>query len=219
MKVWTYYKERFAHMRHNAYMACVSEHPPQEDVHGRLSMWRAYGGRSGVAIVVQKEIINADNPAIQGVFSSPVGYFDDEQFQGEFNTVVDHLGEHPEIVRRYSEEFVTMALLRTLQFATLSTKHPAFREEREWRLLYIPYEFGNSPQIKEDYATISGVPQTVHKLEIRDMRAIRRVIVGPCEQPIAVRNAMVNALLSHGIGDAESRVVMSGVPLRHSSHA
>ena len=31
-------------LRLNTYIACVSEHQDSEDVHGRLSMWRAFGG-------------------------------------------------------------------------------------------------------------------------------------------------------------------------------
>ncbi|MGZ9157625.1 MAG: DUF2971 domain-containing protein, partial [Nitrospira sp.] len=33
----------------NTYLTCLSEHDPREDQHGRLSMWRAYGGVGGVA--------------------------------------------------------------------------------------------------------------------------------------------------------------------------
>jgi hypothetical protein len=37
--------------RTDTYITCVSEHDASEDQHGRLSMWRAYGGVAGVAIV------------------------------------------------------------------------------------------------------------------------------------------------------------------------
>ena len=38
----------------DTYITCVSEHNSgPEDVYGRLSMWRAYGGNSGVALVMQ----------------------------------------------------------------------------------------------------------------------------------------------------------------------
>lgn len=33
------------------YIACLSEHEPDEDKYGRLSMWRGYGRDSGVALV------------------------------------------------------------------------------------------------------------------------------------------------------------------------
>src|SRR5882724_6602693 len=38
--------------RLDTYITCVSEHDDTEDRHGRLSMWRAYGGMTGVALVV-----------------------------------------------------------------------------------------------------------------------------------------------------------------------
>lgn len=34
------------------YISCLSEHLPEEDTIGRLSMWRAYGNSSGVALVI-----------------------------------------------------------------------------------------------------------------------------------------------------------------------
>jgi hypothetical protein len=41
-------------LRLNTYIACVPEHQDSEDVHGRLSMWRAFGGTgTGVGIVLR----------------------------------------------------------------------------------------------------------------------------------------------------------------------
>jgi hypothetical protein len=40
------------HFRADTYIACMSEHYESEDEYGRLSMWRAYGGVTGVAIVM-----------------------------------------------------------------------------------------------------------------------------------------------------------------------
>lgn len=38
--------------RVDTFLTCLSEHLPEEDELGRLSMWRAYGGGSGVALVM-----------------------------------------------------------------------------------------------------------------------------------------------------------------------
>jgi hypothetical protein len=47
-------EERFnnwlPHFRADTYITCASEHDPSEDRLGRLSMWRAYGGTTGVLL-------------------------------------------------------------------------------------------------------------------------------------------------------------------------
>ena len=40
-------------LRAQTYILCVSEHADKEDDHGRLSMWRAYGGKTSVAIILK----------------------------------------------------------------------------------------------------------------------------------------------------------------------
>ena len=218
-RVMHYYQDRFDSLRNNTYMLCVSEHPRDEDLNGRLSMWRAYGGRSGVALIIDKRMLDEDADAYPNLHSSPVGYFDASEFQSRFEEVISNLEGNIDLLRRYNPEIVQIIMLRTLQFASLSSKHPGFREEREWRILYVPYEIGSSQFITEEHETISGVPQTVHKVQIKDINAvIRKVIVGPCEQPLAVQNAMISALERHGVANAVQRVTVSDIPLRHSSH-
>jgi hypothetical protein len=40
-------------LRLNTYISSVSKHSDDEDLHGRLSMWRAFGGGTRVAIVLR----------------------------------------------------------------------------------------------------------------------------------------------------------------------
>jgi hypothetical protein len=43
-------------LRTDTYFTCVSEHKGEgEDTLGRLSMWRAYGGTTGVALVMNSQ--------------------------------------------------------------------------------------------------------------------------------------------------------------------
>src|SRR5262245_18580599 len=53
----------------DTYVTCVSEHSPVEDQHGRLSMWRAYGGQAGVALVFNGAVMFSDSDAL-GAYSS-----------------------------------------------------------------------------------------------------------------------------------------------------
>jgi hypothetical protein len=50
----TSFNEWWAHIRVNTYISSISEHEDSEDQHGRLSMWRAFGGTfAKVAIVLR----------------------------------------------------------------------------------------------------------------------------------------------------------------------
>src|SRR5882762_5813644 len=63
---WTPY------FRTDTYLSCVSEHLDQEDLFGRLSMWRAYGGTTGVALVLNNSVFLNPSTSNLNVYSSPV---------------------------------------------------------------------------------------------------------------------------------------------------
>lgn len=65
--------------RNETYLACVSEHREGEDKIGRLSMWRAYGGKAGVAIVLNNKAFFSASNALSAT-SSPVAYRTTNQF-------------------------------------------------------------------------------------------------------------------------------------------
>jgi hypothetical protein len=50
------------HLKFDTYLTCVSEHTADEDTFGRLSMWRAYGGTTGVALVMKSEVFQSIVP-------------------------------------------------------------------------------------------------------------------------------------------------------------
>lgn len=51
------------HLRTHTYITCVSEHKTEEDTLGRLSMWRAYGGTNGIALVMNNAPFEASEPS------------------------------------------------------------------------------------------------------------------------------------------------------------
>ncbi len=72
------------------FISSISEHDTDEDTHGRLSMWRAFGGSSTarVAFVLK---IPATSPLVGqllNIFISPVAYFTNEQLSAEINAVI-----------------------------------------------------------------------------------------------------------------------------------
>ena len=63
-------------IRFNTYITSVSEHDGEEDFHGRLSMWRAFGANVAgrVAIVIKIPFISEASQALNLQFN-PIAHF------------------------------------------------------------------------------------------------------------------------------------------------
>lgn len=209
------------------YLACVSEHDPDEDEIGRLSMWRAYGGPASVAIVMKNTpfLTPCD---ILGAYTNPVLYADKEAFIRETVMFAERIEASAETIRSLDVEEIMSRVFNQFLFFALSTKHPGFKEEREWRVFHVD---GMHPveNLRRDVEAVKGVPQFVYKLPLRDIPAsdgergffgasvkdlVDRVIVGPSDSGLVIRDAMVHLLEGAGVADASERVFVSGIPLR-----
>lgn len=210
-------------MRSNTYITCVSEHPPEENEHGRLSMWRAYGGRSGVALVMNTDPFASSSNSLKA-YSSPVMYANEHQIGQRFDRMVERIGYHRELLKTLSPEELRANLFTCLRFGVLCTKHPAFKEEMEWRVVYSP-NLEKSPIITSSVQTVRGIPQIIKMIPLihdpdnglysADVKSlIDRVIIGPTEDGAAVWAAFVRLLEEAGVESAHERVHLSRIPLR-----
>ncbi|MEP1199711.1 DUF2971 domain-containing protein [Tateyamaria sp.] len=210
-------------MEFSTYITCVSKHHEHEDRLGRLSMWRAYGGNAGVALVVKgSSFFRTDNTI--GVFSTPVAYVDGEGFSAEFARVVNGIVDNADVVLSLGRERIKGSVFNFLHFAALGSKHPGFREEEEWRIICSP-KMHPSKFINKSIEVVSGEPQTVYKLPLRINEEhgvdwlelddiLDRVIIGPSVNGHAVYEAFVDLLGEEGISNPEDRVFYSDIPLR-----
>jgi hypothetical protein len=211
----------------NTYLTCLSEHCPDEDVLGRLSMWRAYGGGTGVAVVATATPFLTVSDALRA-YASPVGYFTEAEFHQRFVDVVNRIEANEPFLRGIDREEVKNRLFNMFLFAATCTKHPGFKEELEWRVIHHP-DLYPSPHLTKSIETIRGVPQPVYKIRLRNIPAeiaterldgieipelVERVIIGPTQHPRVMREALIMALSLAGVHDAERRVVISDIPLR-----
>ncbi len=207
----------------DTYIACVSEHDPAEDGIGRLSMWRAYSGMSGVALVLNNApLIGPDSDALP-VFTGPVEYAARKAFFERFGRFVDGILEEGAYLERLGAEEACRRLVGSYHFAALSTKHPGFAEEREWRMAFTP-TLQPQGDLARAVELCRGEPQVVYKLPLARRApagaslaladVLESLIIGPCESPRAVRDAFVALLGDAGVAEPEAKVRVSQIPIR-----
>jgi len=215
----------------------VSEHGDlnggdHEDKFGRLSMWRAYAPKDGVAFVMNNTPFLNESSAL-GAFTSPVVYSMSDDFQPAFAEVVDSVESNLDLIKSLGGNFLHEILMYSFRFAVQSTKHPSFKEEREWRVIYSPsilHGIGKLTdqqmvRVPTEIISLGGVPQRIFAIPFVDYpeegfigatppSLLNRILIGPSLDSYAIRHAFVAELIRLNIPDAESKVVITGVPLR-----
>jgi len=207
------------------YILSLSAHQPSDQT-GILSMWRAYGGSpAGAALVFNMDVFY-DESSISGPVNSPVLYGSPKEYGEELSKVLDNIENGMEYIRSISIDIVTISVFNALYYSLLSTKHEAFEEEQEWRVIYSPSS--NSRFIIEDVAYIRGFPQIIYKIPLFDQpglndpnmeinRLLDKVIIGPTVYPLQIKLTFEKILRECGVKDVEGRVVIADIPLRHFS--
>ena len=205
------------------YLCSLAEHQPTDRM-GKLSMWRAYGGpTAGVAIVFNSEPLFVENSDL-GVYSSPVLYGGYPEFTVEFDNVVNKIESNIETLKLVPRHIAHSIFLNSFQYAVFSTKHPAFGEEKEWRLLHSPF-VNPSSLLKQNIHTIRGIPQTIYEIPLNLEpefnkpwltldKLIYQIIIGPCQYPGEVSWALMQLLEEAGVSKPETRIVVADIPLR-----
>ncbi len=211
------------HFKTSTFITCVSEHPQDEDKYGRLSMWRAYGGKSSVALVLNSTPFFAETDVFYA-YSYPVAYLDKDDFNQEFTKLTERMHDAKSFLKELGSDVVSNYLFQTFQSAVFSVKHPGFKEEREWRVVYNP-SYRRSEKMSMEIRSISGVPQEIQKLPLKDFpddgftgatipQFLKQIIIGPNDQQIVLGKAFAQLLSRAGVDDPWSRISYSGIPLR-----
>jgi hypothetical protein len=211
-------------IRVNTYITSISDHDDKEDLHGRLSMWRAFGHVAArVAIVFRVPWYSGGTQALSVMFS-PVGYLTKDEVHAELHAVIENVRANSAFLRTVDRSVVVRLVLLMLVAGVACLKHEGFREEREWRAIYLP-KLWHSPLMESSTESVGGVPQKVynfpldvtvsdalHDLDIT--RIFDRLIIGPSPYPWVMYEAFVTALLKAGVSDAANRVFASNIPIR-----
>lgn len=211
----------------STYITCFSQHlGGEEDKYGRLSMWRAFGaGTPSVAIVLRAPADDAV-PENTGLVLSPVEYFSESEFDAALAEVVDNVNREIEFLRQYPQTSIVELVARTFAMAAVSLKHPAFREEREWRAVHMPWmQHVDERFAKREQVTQAGIPQMIYHLNLRDSEKgdivgydlallLDKVIIGPSQFAGTTAEAIRHTLEEMKVKDIGKKIVVSGIPLR-----
>jgi len=208
----------------NTYITSISEHDPKEDLHGRLSMWRAFGGSTArVALVIKLPWFSGGAEALNVIFS-PVAYLTEGEAHEVIQTVIKNIGMNCDFLRSIDRQTIVGTVFTMLRAGVVCLKHEGFREELEWRAIYSP-TLHPSPSMQSSTEVIGGVPQSVYKFpldgnvspdlgELDIARIFDRLIIGPSPYPWVMYQAFVDALTKTGVSGAEKLVFISGIPIR-----
>ncbi len=197
-----YYDQLSFEHAFDIYAFCFSEHKIG-DADGLLSMWRGYGGNGkGAAIVF-------DTSKLAPIDGSPfilakVHYLSRDDRKNWINTKLQELAN---IIRTNEIPdnklyLASQAFFERLKVFALFTKHSGFKEEKEWRVVYLRdrdkdqrlnpmlgyaiSDKGVEPKLKFKIAPVDGV--TGEELSLEGL--VDHIIVGP---------SVGGALALHGI--------------------
>ncbi len=205
-------------IRFNTYIASFSEHDPSEDLHGRLSMWRGFGGGSNPRVALVFKVPWLLDPGVKlHTIVSPVAYLRQVEVHKVIHDVIEKIHAECEFLRSMPRPQVVAMAFTMLMAGVVCLKHEGFREEREWRAIYAPKRWP-SDLIESSTEVVAGVPQLIHKLPLDGdfdlTRILDRVIIGPSAFPWVMWEAFVAALTAAEITNAGERVFVSDIPIR-----
>ncbi len=98
------FEENIPTLKYDTYLTCVSEHKKAEDTLGRLSMWRAYGGSSGIAIVMNSKAFFQPSNTLKA-YITPVAYSGWEGFENKFKMITKNIDDDRIFLKSIDKEF------------------------------------------------------------------------------------------------------------------
>ncbi len=177
--------------RTDTYITCVSEHNASEDQHGRLSMWRAYGGeRFNREFTTLIESVESNRDFVQSLDDQIVL----SNIFSAFRYAVlctKHPGFHEEREWRiiYSPSF-----------------------QKSDRVVSSVVSINGTPQSICKLPLIDVPEEGLIGLNLPKL--IDRVIIGPSKFPVGIRDAFLALLTEAGVENPASKIIVSDLPLR-----
>ena len=129
--------EELTRIKANTYLLSLAVHEEAALDRGVLSMWRAYGGNANVCLLFNTgPFLNPQRA--YSAYISPVFYGGPDGFKAHLLTIIQNVEANGDQLQQIDPQVVSLNFKFALDAAVLSTKHPSFEEEREWRLIFRP---------------------------------------------------------------------------------
>lgn len=211
-------------IKRSTYLLSLALHKGVELYQGKLSMWRAYGGTANVCLLLNPEAFMTAQTAYDATIS-PVDYGGLTSFINGLDEIIKALVTNREQLRQIDPEVVKYNLKFALDVMVLSTKHPGFAEENEWRILHRAQLIPTSTSPPSKIVTVNGIVQKVFYLPMRNIpehkvlnadinTLLFKLLIGPTPNPDLVWEGFVTLLTENGIANAADKVVACEIPLR-----
>mgnify|MGYP003393212258 CR=1 FL=1 len=209
----------------NTYVFCTSEHQ-RDDYNGMLSMWRGYGANGGgVAIVFDTAQIEKrdDTP----LFTVKVSYDSREK---RIEWLKNKLHEFIEILKATDLPddklyLPANALFERIKMFAISTKDIGFKEEGEWRSVYLS-ERDNDRNFKDMFGYYISPRGIEPKLKFKILPPIEglgqksfsdfvdRIILGPTLSSALAETTVKRMLYLKGKPELADKLHRSKIPFR-----
>lgn len=210
--------ENLHNNKNDIFVGCLSQHKKEEDVLGRLSMWRAYGRGAGVALILNKHFFQLDSSEV--LLFSKVNYDDESIFKREFDQLIENIKNHKEEIFKIGFEGFAKMILVYFLIKLSSQKHPGFKEELEWRLIHTP-KLSPLKHVLESVHVINKLPQRIYEIHFEKSTEpilldslIEKIIIGPCKDGLAIYDSLLIEMEKAGIKEPYKRIIKSTIPLR-----
>ena len=214
-------------IKNRTYISCLSEHLNQERNIGRLSMWRAYGSSTGVALIINPKFLKEETVILNNFFLTLPVIYDEKDFEKIFLDILNNIQIHLNELSNLNLEDFFKLFSYMIYVYILSIKHPGFAEEREWRIILSHIHMGAEKFISPDLIersveNINNIPEIIYKIKLNKYDFIspykssllEKIIIGPSACADIVAESFEEILQLKGIPNAKDMIIVSNIPLR-----
>jgi hypothetical protein len=211
----------------DVYVFCFSEHDPVKHPDGLLSMWRGYGGNGhGAALVFNTSFITVipESPLLIAKVNYATEAERVDWLKDTFRRCFSGLRQHG--VTDADLHVVGYQMFYLMMIYSILSKHPGFREEQEWRVIYLPFR-DQKGLFKEQLHYVMGqdaiepklrFPIEPLKLEPRETwtfdSILETILLGPTHQSPLAELSIKRMFQTLKKPEFIPKLKFSGIPLR-----